>query len=347
MTRTGLVLGAGGVVGQAYHAGVLAALEHDLGWDPRTADVIVGSSAGSVTGTLLRLGIPAADLAAWAVEAPMSVEGAALVEKLADEPVALPPMSPQDLLRGWRAPTPALLARVARRPWAFRPSVAAMTMMPAGRIDIAERAQVLQAIAGEAWPEGLWICVARRRDGRRVVLGQPGSPEAKIAEAVAASCAIPGYFSPVRIGGVTYFDGGVHSPTNADVLRGSELDVVVVVSPMSAANGLSRTPDGPMRWGAHRRLDQEVRRLRAAGTTVIRFEPGPRCLAAMGVNAMAEDRSEAVVRSSFLEAGRTAARGEVARRLAPLATRPSRQLKTGELLAGVSKRPTDASDVVS
>lgn len=52
MTRVGLVLGGGGAVGQAHHAGVLAALEHDLGWDPRTADVIVGTSVGSITGTL-------------------------------------------------------------------------------------------------------------------------------------------------------------------------------------------------------------------------------------------------------------------------------------------------------
>ena len=56
-TRVGLVLGAGGIVGQAYHAGVLAALEVDLGWDARTADVIVGTSAGSVMGTALRMGL--------------------------------------------------------------------------------------------------------------------------------------------------------------------------------------------------------------------------------------------------------------------------------------------------
>ena len=75
--RIGLVLGAGGVVGQAYHSGVLAALEHDYGWDPRTADVIVGTSAGSITGMLLRSGVPASELAAWTVKAPLTSEGAA------------------------------------------------------------------------------------------------------------------------------------------------------------------------------------------------------------------------------------------------------------------------------
>ena len=54
----------GGVVGQAYQAGVLAALEREIGWDPRHATIIVGTSAGSVTGAALRVGVPATDLAA-------------------------------------------------------------------------------------------------------------------------------------------------------------------------------------------------------------------------------------------------------------------------------------------
>src|SRR3954470_16614265 len=174
MARIGLVLGAGGIVGQAYHAGVLAALEHDLGWDPRRADVIVGSSAGSVTGTLLRLGVPAHDLAAWAVEAPLSVEGAPLLDALGADPPDYPPFGPADVFRPWRLPSPALLARTARRPWAFRPSVAAMTMLPAGRIDITRHADTLEEVIGDRWPDGLWICAVRSTDGARVTFGRPG-----------------------------------------------------------------------------------------------------------------------------------------------------------------------------
>ena len=91
MTRIGLVLDAGGTVGQAYHAGVLAALEHDLGWDPRTADVVLGTSAGSVTGTLLKLGVPPSDLAAWAVQAPLSVESGEAHQWLNGERPEFPP----------------------------------------------------------------------------------------------------------------------------------------------------------------------------------------------------------------------------------------------------------------
>lgn len=324
MSGVGLVLGAGGVVGQAYHAGVLAALEHDLGWDPRAADVIVGSSAGAVTGSLLRLGVTASDLAALAVDAPLSVEGASLMGRLTEEHGAFPPMDVREWLRGWRAPSPRLLARMARKPWAVRPSVAAMTMLPAGSVDITGRARLLDAEVGDRWPDGLWICAARRDDGRRMVFGREGAPTARLADAVLASCAIPGYFAPIDIGGVQYFDGGVHSPTNADVLRSLHLDLVVVVSPMSAAQGRSRTLDAPLRWTAHRRLAAEVKRLRTPGspTKVVTFEPGARSSAAMGLNAMAIDRSAAVVQAAFLEAGRRASRGRAASRLAAIT--PSR-----------------------
>src|SRR5258708_38771789 len=62
-SSVGIVLGAGGVVGQAYQAGVLSALRRETGWDPRQASVIVGTSAGSVTAAALRGGVSATDLA--------------------------------------------------------------------------------------------------------------------------------------------------------------------------------------------------------------------------------------------------------------------------------------------
>ncbi|MDQ2754409.1 MAG: patatin-like phospholipase family protein [Actinomycetota bacterium] len=325
MARIGLVLGAGGMVGQAYHAGVLAALEADLGWDPRHADLIVGSSAGSITGTLLRLGVPASDLAAVAVQAPLSPAGSAILDRLG-EASDLPAMSLRSLLHGWRAPSLALLTRTARRPLAFRPSVAAMTLLPAGQVDIAAKAAMLDDLVGESWPEGLWICAARRRDGARTVFGRPGAPPASLAAAVAASCAIPGYFSPVTISGTEYFDGGVHSPTNLDVLRKEELDLVVVVSPMSAVKGRASGPGGLMRVSAHRRLADEMHKLRAAGTTVVRFEPGASSVHVMGLNAMDPQRADRVAKSAFVEAGRYASRPAIRERLTPLLT-PDRQAR--------------------
>lgn len=326
MTRIGLVLGAGGTVGQAYHAGVLAALEHDLGWDPRTADIIVGTSAGSVTGTLLRLGVPAHDLAAWAVEAPLSVESEQLRERLDKDRPPFPPFAAEHWLRRWRLPSRRLLARMVKRPWAFRPSVAAMTLMPTGRVDLVQHTDGLKDAGPDSWPVGLWICGARRDDGGRVVFGRPGAPRANLAEAVSASCAIPGYFAPVRIGGVEYFDGGVTSPTNADVVRLSALDLVIIVSPMSAAGGLPRTADGVVRYAAHRRLEREIVKLCNAGATVVRIEPARASLDVMGLNMMAEDRSAEVVQASFIETGAYIASDPIIRRLAPIDRRLSHHL---------------------
>ncbi|HEU5148868.1 MAG TPA: patatin-like phospholipase family protein [Iamia sp.] len=161
----------------------------------------------------------------------------------------------------------------------------------------------------------------RRRDGGRVVFGRPGAPRTTLAKAVTASCAIPGYFRPVRIDGVEHVDGGVHSSTNADVLRTEGLDLVVVVSSMSAAGGWAASPDALLRRAVHRRLDREVRRLRRAGTTVVRIEPSARVVRAMGVNAMADDRADEVVQQAFLDTGRRTADPTVARHLAPLAAR--------------------------
>src|SRR5450432_3427349 len=88
----GLVLGAGGVVGHAFHAGVLAAVAESTGWDPRDADVIVGTSAGSVVGALLRAGASAPDLAARATGAPVSAAGQRLIDRAAEGSRDLPPI---------------------------------------------------------------------------------------------------------------------------------------------------------------------------------------------------------------------------------------------------------------
>jgi len=277
----GLVLGAGGVVGQAYQVGVLAALEREAFWDPRDADIIVGTSAGSVTGAAIRVGVPASDLAASTYGVPTSSKGGALLKQIIPDDSPLPVPSVTSLLRPWRAPSPALISRTVRRPWAFRPEVAAMTLLPRGQVDISER--------------------ARRSDGARVVFGRPGSPRAPLASAVLASCAIPGYFTPVTIDETEYFDGGVHSNTNADVLRTHHLDTVVVVSSMSASHGRPVGADALIRRSVRRRLEREIGRLEAEGTTVIRLEPGPEAQHAMGLWAMAEHRAPRVVEAAYEE----------------------------------------------
>ncbi len=312
MSGVGLVLGAGGVVGQAYHAGVLAVLEHDYGWDPRTADVIVGTSAGSITGTLLRAGVPASELAAWAVRAPLSAEGMVLHQILGTEWPEFEPFRPWHLLRLPDLPAREMLQHALFRPWRFRPLVAVLALLAPGRFDIVTRLAMLAEVEGQSWPErDLWICAVRRRDGRRVVFGRPGSPDAPLHLAIAASCALPGYFAPVQIHDDTYIDGGAHSPTNAAILRKKALDLVVVVSPMSGPTGLPADLYGASRWHAGNVARREVRALRESGAAVVVFRPGPAEQQTMGNDMMARDRIDQIVQQAFLDAGSYAARPEI------------------------------------
>src|SRR6266536_4643810 len=117
MAGVGLVLGAGGVVGHAFHAGVLRALEEATGWDPRTADVIVGTSAGAYAGAQLRAGLCTADLLARVAGEAVSVDGLVLYEQLGwaealDGPrlhslrMASPRLALRGLVRSWRVGAP-------------------------------------------------------------------------------------------------------------------------------------------------------------------------------------------------------------------------------------------------
>jgi NTE family protein len=208
------------------------------------------------------------------------------------------------MLRPWNLPSPALLVRAARRPLAFRADVAMSTLIPRGQLDVSERARGLDDLIGDRWPDGLRICAVRRSDGGRVVFGRRGAPPARLAPAVLASCAIPGYFQPVDIGGTDYIDGGVHSVTNADVLRAEGLDLVVIISSMSAAHGSANGADGWLRRTVHRRTEREVARLQTAGTAVIALEPGADARRVMGLRAMAEDRSPSVIEAAYEETRR-------------------------------------------
>jgi NTE family protein len=173
--------------------------------------------------------------------------------------------------------------------------------LPNGFVD-ASAGLARMASLSDGWPtEALWINAVRQRDLRRVVFGRDIVPD--LGQAVAASCAIPALFTPVRIGGEAYVDGGVHSPTNADVLRNTDVQTVLVLSPMSVRRrAAGRSADHAIRLGHGRRLRRECRALRAAGIDVHIFEPDAATLQAMGPNALDRRRTGGVVRESFLSA---------------------------------------------
>ncbi len=315
--RVGLVLGAGGVAGGAFHAGVLAALVDGTGWDPRRASVIVGTSAGSISGTSLRAGLPATDLFARAQDRPLSAEGQRVMRGLGPIP-SPPPLRPARQPRA-AADMAATFARVARRPWAVRPTALAAALLPEGTVSTGMISEGIGALLPHAWPaDPLWICAVRQSDGQRVVFGR-GDRLPRVADAVAASCAIPGFFAPVVIDGEAHLDGGVHSPTNADVVRGEDLDLVLVSSPMSRRGRRPRlSADQPMRRWAGALLDAEARRLRRRGVEVVAFQPDDDVLGAMGFNAMDPARRGIIAKAAYESVRHRLDGARLRDRLAPL-----------------------------
>ena len=295
--RTAVVLAAGGLVGQAFHLGVLQALTEVAGFDARSADVLVGTSAGSLVAAGLAGGLSAGDLRAELLGEPLSAEG----RRLRGSGRAMPRMPQPPAPAPRRAPlAPQALLAAARHPFSTRPGAVASSLLPPGRISTDMIARSLQRLHGPTWPGRLRICAVRARDAQRVVFGAPGSPATDVGTAVAASCAIPAYFAPVSIGGSSYVDGGTHSPSNADVVARDNPDLVVVSSPMSLGRGAAARPraDLALRYAARRYLSQEVRALRRRGAEVVVLQPGPRDLAAMGLNPMQHTRIEEVLRTA-------------------------------------------------
>src|SRR5215207_7200848 len=145
--RVALVLGGGGVIGLAYHAAALAAIEHDLGWDPRSADVVVGTSAGSLVGALLRRGVPASDLSAVTVGAEPHSSPPGLANAMREQP-EFPSVRLASFLTGPRLPSPALVAAWARRPWRLDPIASLVSVLPDGTLDLTEHATGMEQVLG-------------------------------------------------------------------------------------------------------------------------------------------------------------------------------------------------------
>jgi NTE family protein len=324
--RIGLVLGAGGVTGGAFHAGVLTALAEVAGWDARTAEIVVGTSAGSLTGAVLRGGLPPADLAARAEGRPLSAEGRRISSRLAPPPgPGQFPLRPERRVVPRQASSPQALARMALRPWDVRPAAVAAALLPPGRVSTAMITGGIEPLFGARWPaKPLWINAVRLTDGRRVVFGRDRGREApkgvSVGQAVAASCAIPAFFEPVTIDGERYVDGGVHSPTNLDLLGGLGLDLVVVSSPMSqAGRSLPRaSADWAVRRFCRAQLDREAVAVRRRGTPVLAFQPTAEDASLMGLNAMDPSRRAAVAAAVRVSAARRLERADVADRVALL-----------------------------
>ena len=286
--RVGLVLGAGGVLGGAWHVGALEAIAEETGWDPGSAEYVVGTSAGSMISALLCAGIPP-----WFMRAHSEGETFAGLVDAEGNPAEQADRSGGAVFRphiGFTRPGPAspgLALRALRDPLRHTPTQVAVGWLMEGMISHEPLREQVRRVVPQGWSPhpGHWVLACDYSTGRRVAFGRTDAPPADLTDAVAASCAIPGFYRSVRIGGRRYVDGGVYSVTNADVLRDRRLDLVIVLNPMRGRPGVGR------------RLDHELCKLAEYGTDTVLIQPR----APIGGNLMSRGRRNAVMAAAFEE----------------------------------------------
>jgi NTE family protein len=294
--RRALVLGGGGVLGFAWIVGALSALQVEAGFDARDVDVVVGTSAGAVAAAALgcavsvdqmrrhHQGIPAADDPPIAFEYDTTGRG-------------LPPWP------GFGVGSPRLLLGGVRHPRQSRTLLTLTGALPTGRGSLRPVADMVSSIVQNAGLEGRWpsqprpwIVAVDYWFGRRVVFGRDhlealGQPEVSLADAVVASCSIPAWYPPMRIGTHPYIDGGAASNASADLVLDERLDEVYVLAPMASVrfdrplSPVARI-ERSIRRAITRGILADVARLRAGGKRVVLLSPGPEDLQLIGANLM-------------------------------------------------------------
>lgn len=288
-----LVLGGGGVLGEAWMMGMLAGIEDATGFDLRDCESFVGTSAGSIVaahlvagrsprrpaavGTEIELGHAQATggLAVAAMAAARRTGSLALAASSTFAPLAL----------GVAAPSGALVRALLLRGLPHPPRTLANL-----------RAHVERSAA--RFDGRLRVTAVDRLSGRRVVFGSPSAPTATVAQAVEASCTVPWLFAPVQIGAREYVDGGVWSPTNLDAAPAGRGTHVLCLNP-TASIVAAQTLLTVMRNVARSAVSIEALALRQRGAAVKTVAPNPECAAAMGSDFMDQEPRTRVLAAGY------------------------------------------------
>ncbi|MFF3016173.1 patatin-like phospholipase family protein [Streptomyces sp. NPDC057939] len=264
---TALVLGGGGLTGIGWETGILYGLARE-GVDLTGADLVVGTSAGSVVGAQLTSGLltprelyerQLGDAAGEAV----ARFGAGLLARYA-----------------------VAMAR-SRDAAQYRRRIGAMALAadtgPEG-----VRREVLKArLVSHEWPERRLVVTAVDALSGELTAFDRDS-DAGLVDAVTASCAVPGVWPPVTVAGRRFIDGGVRSATNADVAAGYRR--VVIIAPMALGAGKIPSPAA------------QAERLRAAGARVLLITPSAQARKAFGRNVLDPARRDPAARAGLAQA---------------------------------------------
>ena len=295
-----LVLGAGGILGEAWMAGLLSGLQEASGWDARDCDHFVGTSAGSIV---------AAGLAA-------GVDPRTRLDRLPEQPAAEPgePERPSLLGgalrvgRGASASAFAPLAALALRSTAMSGAAvrrAALSRVPEGRQSLAGLGRTIDELRVD-WDARLFVVALDVGSGHRTVFGLPDTSDLSVGTAVEASCAIPGVFRPIRARGRVYVDGGAWSLTNLDVAPVARGTRVLCLNPTGSLGNVTslRGAVGPLSRSVSA---VEALALQRRGANVTTLSPDGEAARAMGSDFMNPRRRNATQAAGFKQ-GRRAAR---------------------------------------
>jgi NTE family protein len=272
-TDTALVLGGGGITGIAWEVGVLYGLRR-AGIDLTGADLVIGTSAGSIVGTMVAVGLD--------LEVAVAMQREVEEEKPLNIDISL-------AMRAF-----SILRDRSLEPAEARAKVGALALSaPVGD----EEAQVKLFAARmpqQLWPQRrLIITGVDAETGEAVAWNRDSRVE--LVRAIAASCAVPCVYPPVRINGRRYIDGGLRSGTNADLAAGASR--IVVIAPMADVSPLGAPP-------------AELAALREQSSVTL-IKPDDAARSAIGPNVLDASRREAALEAGLAQGEAMGRAGEV------------------------------------
>ena len=305
VSRVGLVLGGGGITGAAYEIAALMAIRMATGWDPNNAEVVVGTSCGAFVSSLVRHDALGLD---WLVRP--SDEHEDVAERIRSHVYS----------KGASANMGKWL-RYGLMPGMRRPGLSMFLGSPA-RYNAAGIGQWVASHIGEqaarGWPDAPTAIVAYEIEAsRRTVFGTEGAPDVGIADAVAASSAVPLVFCPYPIADSLFVDGGVTSGTHADVLlgHGQPLDLALILAPMAASEHRKRARFHEKMFDrvGIRSLSEEVAMIKEAWPEcdVVTLTPSPSVQNAMRPNPLDSARAVPTFMRTLIAMKRTLAQPSV------------------------------------